>query len=144
MIWISIPLIVFTSLFSDWIINILFGAEYLDAIPILIIHIWSYIFVCMGVVSTNWFITENLQIYQLINTGIGAVLNILLNIVFLKNYGLIGAAYSTLISYGIASYLLNIIWKPTRPHFLIQSKSFINLNIYNEIDFKKIFFKKNY
>ena len=144
MIWTSIPLILLISLFSDWIINILFGSEYLDAIPILIIHIWSYIFVCLGVVSTNWFISENLQKYQLINTGIGAVLNILLNIVFLKNYGLIGAAYSTVISYGIASYLLNIIWKPTRPHFLTQSKSFINFNIFNEINIQKIFIKKKY
>ena len=89
------------------------------------IHIWASIFVFLGVASGRWFIIENLQRFTLINTSIGAILNVGLNLIFIPKFGLIGAAYATLISYGIAAYLMNSIWKVSRSNFFMLSKSLL-------------------
>jgi len=44
------------------------------------IHIWAGVFVFLGVASSKWLLTENLQIFSTVNTAIGAIFNIGLTI----------------------------------------------------------------
>ena len=112
---------------SEWIINLLFGAEYIVAADVLKIHIWAGIFVFLGVASSKWLIAENLQIYSMFNTAIGALINICLNYFLIKEYGIVGAAWSTLISYMFSGYICFLFFKKTRVNFISLSKSFLFL-----------------
>lgn len=125
MVWIAIAIAIPMTFLSDWLIILLYGEAYRESGQILIIHIWSSIFVFLGVASGNWFITEKLQRYSLINTSVGAILNVVLNFILIPKFGAVIAAYTTVICYGIAAYLMNAFWKVCRPNFLMLSKSFL-------------------
>ncbi|WP_234363369.1 flippase [Francisella tularensis] len=131
MVWIAIAIALPMTFLSDWIVNLLYGQDYNQAGSVLMIHIWAGIFVSLGVASSRWLLTENLQIFSTINTFIGAVINILLNCIFIKYIGIQGAALATLISYFMAAYLSLLFWQKTRKNFFCLSKSFLILRILN-------------
>jgi O-antigen/teichoic acid export membrane protein len=125
MIWMAIVVALPITFLSDWIVNLLYGEEYNKAGPVLMIHIWAAVFVFMGVASSKWLLNENLQIYSSINTGLGALINIILNLILIPKMGIIGAAWSTVISYAMSGYLLLAFNKKTRINFIELSKSII-------------------
>ena len=131
MVWIAIFIALPTTFFSDWIINLLYGEEYNKAGSVLLIHIWASVFVFAGVASSKWMINENLQIYLSINTGIGALINILLNLILIPVIGITGSALATVISYAMSAYLLLAFNKKTRINFIILTKSLLFAKIVN-------------
>lgn len=124
MVWGAVSIALVTNFLGDWIVLSLFGQAYQEASSILIVHIWASIFVFLGVASSKWFVTENLQRLNLMNTVVGGILNIILNLMLIPKFGMLGAAYATLISQTFASYLLTAIWKESRPNFYMLSKGF--------------------
>jgi len=89
----------------------------------LMIHIWAGVFVFLLVSSGRWFIIENLTRLALLRNLIGAIINIILNYFFIKLFGIVGAAYSTLISYAFAAYFFDLISSKTRVQFFIKTKT---------------------
>jgi O-antigen/teichoic acid export membrane protein len=125
MTWMAIFIALPMTFLSDWLINLLFGEEYHQAGNVLMIHIWASVFVFLGVASSKWFISENLQKYSFYRTLTGAIINILLNYIMIPLYGILGAAMATLISQSIASYFFNITNKKLRYTFLLQTNAIL-------------------
>lgn len=113
------------TLWSHWIVPYLFGAAYADAAPVLAIHVWSAIFVFLGVASSNWFLLENLQKKAFYRTAVGAVANVLANLILIPRMGITGAALGTLIAQMSAAYLFDAIGKDTRPSFWLKTASLL-------------------
>lgn len=113
------------TFYADDVIELFFGAEYKGAGDVLAVHIWSAIFVFLGVVTSAWTTAYGYSKYALLQTLAGALINVALNIVLIPRYGAVGAAWATVISYGSAVYLSNLFWAPAKPIFRLQSKSFI-------------------
>lgn len=118
--------IVFT-LFSSVIVNFLFGEAYVESSGILTIYIWSIIFVFLSNASWGYYLNENLEKFSSIRLVAGAIINVVLNLIFIKKFGLLGAAYATLISYAISGYLVNALFTKTRINFVLQSRSILNV-----------------
>lgn len=137
LVWLAILIALPMSFLSDNLINLLFGKEYTQAGPVLMIHIWTAVFVFLSEGSNKWFINENLQKYIFYRTFTGAILNIIFNYLFIKNYGIIGAAYATLISQCISVYLINLFMKKSFTIFKLQTFAFIAPFTYG----KKFFIK---
>jgi len=108
---------------SDWIVVLLFGHAYTDAGVILAIHIWATLFVFLGVASEKWFLAENRQILSFQRTLLGALVNIGLNIYMIPKFGIIGAAYATVISQAFAALFFDVMQKATRPMFVMKLRS---------------------
>jgi O-antigen/teichoic acid export membrane protein len=125
MAWMGIAIAIPMTFMSDWLVQILYGGQFNAASGVLVIHIWSAIFVFLGVASSNWFIVEGLQRYSFYRTLVGAILNILLNIFFIPEYGINGAAVATLISQFVASYLFNAVNEKSRITFLLHSRALL-------------------
>lgn len=121
---ISITVALFITFSANFIVDILYGIDYQEASSILIIHIWAGVFAFLGVANARWIINENLAVNGMIRTIIGAIANIILNIIFINNYGVEGAAMATLISYFIANYFSMVFFTKTRECFWQQTKSF--------------------
>lgn len=113
------------TVLSSWIINLTFGDDYATASHVLQIHIWACVFVFLGVAGGRWLITENLAIQSMYRTLAGACCNIGLNFWLIPEFGIIGAAYSTLISQFIASIGINALNPKTRNCFILQVKSMV-------------------
>ena len=109
---------------SEQIIIMLYGIDYSESARILSLHALGMVFAFSGIVSSKWFISENLQLYTLKRTMIGAVVNVALNLIMIPRMGIEGAVYATLLSQILASYLINCTSKKTRGLFYMQTKAF--------------------
>lgn len=63
---------------------------------------------CIIVPSENFLFIINKPLIQSYYMGTICTINILLNIIFINNFGLIGAAYATTITYGMSIIIFNI------------------------------------
>ena len=131
MVWLAIAIALSMTFLSDWVVHILYGEQYNQAGSVLMIHIWAAVFVFLGVASEKWLLSENLQIFLMVNTSIGLMVNICLNYILIPKFGVLGAAWSTLISQFVAAYLCLLVFRKTRINFLNISKSLILVGVFN-------------
>jgi O-antigen/teichoic acid export membrane protein len=111
--WMGLVLALFITLFGGLLIRTLFGDAYERAGPMLAIHIWAGPFVFMGTLFSNWLIAETRFGVSAVRHGLGAVMNIGLNLLLIPHFGGIGAAWATLVSYATAQYLACFTYRPT-------------------------------
>ncbi len=105
------------------LMDFVFGQDYTESTAVLIIHIWGGVFIAISGISYRFLIAEGLQKYSLYRGATGVVVNIALNFILIPNYGVIGAAVSTVVSQFMALYLFNYTRMKTRELFYMQSKA---------------------
>ncbi|MEZ9917147.1 flippase [Vibrio breoganii] len=114
---------------SEFIIDLLYGEDYIESSSVLTIHIWTGIFVFIGVARGGWIVNENLQVYSLIYTSLSLVANISLNFYLIPRYGVVGAAYATLISQVLTVLIFPALFVRTRILFFMTLKSILIIPI---------------
>jgi len=124
MVWTAMPIILVIMFSANHIVEFLYGGQFSKAGCVLAIHIWAGVFVFLGVASGKWYLAENLQLFSFLNSIIGAVVNIVLNVILIERYGIIGAAWATIISYGCSAYFLNFAYAKTMDNFYRLSQPF--------------------
>jgi PST family polysaccharide transporter len=107
------------------VIPVLFGEAYRDSALLLSIHVWAGAFVFMRALVSKWLIAEHLLKFSLISHGLGSVINITANYLLIPSFGGVGAAYATVLSYAVASYLTFWLHPSTIPIAKIMSRSLI-------------------
>ena len=86
------------SLFSREIIQILATPKFYEASKVVPVIVLSFIFIGMYLMVTNQIFYEKKTAYLTFISAIGAVTNIILNFLLIPKYGIMGAAYATLLS----------------------------------------------
>ncbi|MEH1835702.1 MAG: flippase [Nostoc sp.] len=127
---ISLAIALPMSFLSDKIIMVMFGSGYTEAGTILAVHIWTSLFVFMGLATSPWFIAEGLNHVSLGKTLFGAILNIILNLLLIPKYAGLGAAIATIISQAAATFLCNAFDSRTQKIFQIQVRSLLTFYKY--------------
>lgn len=133
MVILGISIIVPVMFLADWVILFLYGSAFDQTAMVLKIHIWAGVFVFLGVANSRWFISENLQAYNVICLGFGMVVNIVLNLFLIPRFGISGAAYATLLSQFVASVLGPLAFSKTRFSFFMMMKSLLFVNVYKKL-----------
>jgi PST family polysaccharide transporter len=87
------------------------------------VHIWTGLFVSLGVARETWLTTEGLMKFSAATTAAGAVVNIVLNYFLIGSYGGLGAALATVAAQFIASYGAGAFYPQTRKIFIHQTKA---------------------
>lgn len=128
MIWIAISIAIIVTLLNEQIVHFLYGTQYEAARSILILHIWTNVFVFIGIIGSKWILSENLQIYANYFLIIGIIINFSLNLILIPTYGIIGSAISILISQIVSSYIAPALFKPTRLRFQMATKALFPFN----------------
>lgn len=133
-IWLSFLYSIFITIFGKWIVIILFGNDYIDCVVALRIVVWFCAFSYLGSAKNIWLISEGKQKYEKWFTLIGALTNVLLNLIMIPKIGIIGASIATLITQIVANFISPLLFKETRASskYMIES-----LNIKNIFDFEK-------
>lgn len=129
LIWTAIAVAVPMTFLSDWLITLLYGEAYKGAGQVLMIHIWAGVFVSIGVASGSWFISENLQRHAFYRTSLGAIINVILNLILIPIFGLIGAAIATVIAQSMAALFFDVFTKKTRIVFYMKLKTLYFANL---------------
>lgn len=125
--WISTGFAIFVFLFSDLIINILYGPEYAGASKILTVSIWAGVFAMLGNVTAVWLVCENLHRYKIVFVLSGAIINVGFNMIAIPQWGAIGAAVVTLFSQILANFITPLIFKDVRYSSIMMLKSFFKI-----------------
>ncbi|MDB5145430.1 MAG: polysaccharide biosynthesis protein [Mucilaginibacter sp.] len=134
MVVISMSIAIFMTFASKFIYHIAYARhpEFWSGAPVLAVHIWAGVFVFLGSASGQYLIAEGYTKMSMLRTGVGAIVNIVLNIFWLPKYGILGAAYATLAAYGIATFFIVFIPK-TREQGLLMLRSLFLISLFQKI-----------
>lgn len=122
-IWISILYAVGVCVFSKYIILILYGKDFLGARAPLMIAVWYCGFSLLGSARDVWIICEGHQKYSKWFALIGAMTNLILNLLLIPKIGMIGAAIATLTTQIMTGFGVTLLFKDTRENnrYLIEA-----------------------
>lgn len=97
------------------IVSILYGDGYIPSVEVLRVITWYTVFAYMGSIRNIWLLAEEKQsILWRINL-LGAISNILLNLVLIPEFGASGAAFTSVVTQFFTNCFLCFLIKPVRP-----------------------------
>lgn len=102
------------TIFAKVIVQILYGKEYLAAIPVLRILVWYIAFVFMGSVRNIWILAEGKQHIVWRLNLMGALMNIAINCLLIPKFGACGAAVASLSTQIFTNFILGFLIKELR------------------------------
>ena len=108
---------------AGFVVDLLFGGSFAEAANIIVIHVWSSVFVFLGVASGKWVVAEGRSELALQRTLCGLGANIGLNMLLIPKYGGLGAAYATLAAQMTSAFLFDICQSCSRDIFFMKLKS---------------------
>lgn len=111
------------QLFGKWVILLLYGRAYKEAVPLLQILIWSTSFAMLGTARGIWNVAEDKNQYVKYYTIIGGLFNLFFNYFAIQVWGMAGAAVGTLLSQMLVSLGSPMFWKDTRPFVKLYMSS---------------------
>lgn len=126
---ISYLLVLFFWLFSDKIINILYGAQFTESSTILFGLSFCLIPMFNGCLRSTYLNITNNQKILFYTSAISTILNVVTNFYLVKYYGVMGAVYAIIVTQFIALLLLNLLFKTSRDLFFIQIRSIFIPNL---------------
>ncbi|MBY0245375.1 MAG: flippase, partial [Sphingobacteriaceae bacterium] len=132
MVWLSVSVALVMTFLSPWLYALVYKAEFASGASVLSVHIWAGVFVFLGSASGQFLIAEGYTKIAMLRTGMGALTNILLNIIWIPKYGIMGAALATLAAYFVATFFIILIPK-TRKQGIMMLKSLFLLTAIQKI-----------
>jgi PST family polysaccharide transporter len=123
MVLLALSIAVPVTFLADRLIETVFGSDFAGAGDVLAIHMWSAVFVFVGVAQGPWVLNEGLTRFQMRRTVLGVLINVGLNLVFIPAYGIVGAAIATLISQLVVVFISNLLSSKTRPMFFMTLRA---------------------
>lgn len=123
LIWCGICVSIFVSLFSHWIISILYKDVYAPAAATLSIAIWYTTFSTLGIARGIWLVCENKNKYVKKCVFWGMVINLILNYLLIPVWGINGAAVATLVTQIFNSIVAPMLYREIRVHtkYILQA-----------------------
>lgn len=129
MVWLAIVIAVPVTFFADEIVSLLYGDAYHQTGYVLMLHIWTAVFVFLGFAFSRYLVAESLTKKSFYRALLGALSNVLLNYFLIPKYGISGAAIATLIAQLVSNYLYDIIDKDLHVQFKMKTKSMFPIHI---------------
>ena len=117
--WLCIAYCLFTTFFAKYIILVLYGEKYLPAVGSLSLIVWYTSFSYFGAINNIYMVAENKIKWVQVTTFVGAIVNVILNYVFIPMFGVEGAALASLITQIITNFALLAIIPQLRENFII-------------------------
>lgn len=109
--------------FSDLIIYIIYGVQYMSAVPGLRIIVWYTTFSYYGGAKDVWILAEGKHQYLIWLNLSGAIANVILNYFLIPIWGISGAATASLVTQFFTNIVMGFVIKPLRynNYLLFQS-----------------------
>jgi PST family polysaccharide transporter len=111
------------TLLAGPIINILYGPSYSEASTMFVVLMWAGLFAALGVARETWIVSEGLTRFSFATAVIGAIVNIVLNVIFIPHGGALAAAWATLAAQAVAVSFSTLLYARTRRVFVMQLKA---------------------
>lgn len=113
-LWLALAVAATMTVVGRDLIHALFGTQYRGAGAVLMVRVWSGVFVSYGIIKGRWELIENMQKVTLVCTGLGAAFNVAANLLLVPRYGAVGAAYSTIVAQILSGLLVPLFYPANR------------------------------
>ena len=110
------------TLLAKPIVLVLFGNEYIAAVPVLQVLVWYISFSQMGRIRNVWILAEEKHHFLWKINLLGALMNIAINAITIPLFGAVGAAFASLITQCFTNFVLGFVLKPIRKNNQILLK----------------------
>jgi len=111
------------SIVAGWLVVLIYGSEYRDAVGVLQVYIWASVFVFLMISTTSYLIAENQTVFLLFRNVLGMLVNVALNLLLIPLYGIKGSAFATLVAYLFTAYLSACLYRGMWPLFVMESRA---------------------
>lgn len=112
--YIAIGVSVLFCLFGKWVVWILYGKDYLPAVLPLKVVTWYTAFSYLGVARNAWIVCEEKQKYLKYIYISAALMNVLMNLLFIPQWGATGAAAASLATQILTTMVIPFFIKDLR------------------------------
>lgn len=123
--WSAMLIAVIYSFIGREIVVVLYGSEYEESASVLLVHVWCGVFVFISAGFGRYLLAENRTIDNMLRVILGAVVNVVLNFILIPIYGVLGAAYSTLISLFLVNYIYDLSEQNLRRQLKLKIFAFV-------------------
>jgi PST family polysaccharide transporter len=113
------------SIAGPWLIPVLLGNAYRGAWPVLVIHGWAALFFFSGMIRANYLALRSAPGTQAIAAAMALGIQVLLNTMLVRRFGISGAALSFLFTQLFGAWLLPLLLPPLRPCLLPQLRGLL-------------------
>lgn len=118
--WSCIAYGLFVTVFARRIILIFYGQKYIGAINSLSLIVWYTSFSYFGAINNVYMVAEDKIKLVQITTLMGAIGNIILNLLLIPIWGIVGAALASLLTQFLANFVLMAVIPDLRKGFGIM------------------------
>lgn len=123
MVWSAIVIALVMSVSADPAIRILYGEEYLSAIPVLQVMAWKAVFMALLSASGQIILVENLQRFVAVRNVMGCVVSVALNYLLIPVWGVVGSAAATVLTIAFSGYIAHLLIAPYRYLVPMQTRA---------------------
>jgi O-antigen/teichoic acid export membrane protein len=123
--YLAIGVVLFMLLFGKLIITNLYGQQYLESIPLLYVMIFIMLILFQSHLTSYVLILEGEEKYLFFIKLVGVIINIGLNLAFLKSFGVSFAPWSLIISAVVSWFIMSVFNKKMRTLVELNFKSFL-------------------
>ena len=92
------------SILSPFVVHVLYGPAFQESGIVLRIYIWSFVGTSLGILTQTYLTLTNERLLLVMSSFLPMVVNIALNLLWVPSYGVVGAAYATVISYSLVPF----------------------------------------
>jgi O-antigen/teichoic acid export membrane protein len=124
-VWAGVTVSALLCLLAEPIILWLYGEAFVGAIPVLRIMAWKAVFSALFGASGQLIIVEGLQRLAVFRNLIGCMVSVALNALFIPRWGLVGSAWSAVITLAMAGYMAHLFIGPYRHLWPMQTKALL-------------------
>lgn len=110
------------TIFAELIVKILYGEQYFASVNVLRLIVWYSTFSYLGSVRNVWILAEEKQKYLWVINLSGALTNVALNFIFIPIWGIMGAAFASLVTQIFTNVVMGFIIKPIRKNNILMIK----------------------
>ena len=121
--WTAALIALVVCLSSYVLIRFTYGINYLAAVPVLAIMSWKTVGNALSSSGGQIIILEKKQKWAVIRNLVGCVVNVGLNLCFIPRYGIMGSAWTSIITILVSGWLCNLIIPPYWHVFKVQAKA---------------------
>ncbi len=114
LVWLGLAAAVCATIAADFVVPLVFGAQFASAAPMFAVAAWSWVFAFFMIATGQHLVAENLALVVMVRTLLGAASNVALNALLIPSQGGLGAAWATLLSFAIASLVGNLLFQRSR------------------------------
>lgn len=129
-IYLAVAQSIMFTIVAKPVVRIMYGQDYMSAVPILQIVVWYTIFSYIGGIRAIWTLAENKQRYIWGVTFAGMMFNVLLNWMLIPKLQGIGAAVATLATQVFTNLILVYLLKPLRENITYMRKGMNLRNLF--------------